>query len=151
MASRSGPMYWKAGFFIPLASVTWTFWINCKLCKIFAISYSLRILVFITASGRIPWITRAAKSKLIFAFFWKSQNMNCKQTANKIVNKLRTSGAIRNNIRNFWQATPTEVLRSIGLGLGPPELEVGDKDGENGEIPLGVPQPFGDKNSGELA
>ena len=69
----------------------------------------------------------------------------------KNVNKIHTSGAIRNNIRNFWQATPKEVLRSIGLGLGPPELEVGDKDGENGEIPLGVPQPFGDKNSGELA
>ena len=54
-------------------------------------------------------------------------------------------------MRNFWHATPKEVFRSIGLGLGPPELEVGDNEGEKGLMPLGVPQPpFGDKNSGEL-
>ena len=41
----------------------------------------------------------------------------------------------------------------MGLGLGPPELEVGDSDGEKGLlIPFGVPQPLllGDKNSGVL-
>ena len=58
---------------------------------------------------------------------------------------------MRNNIRNFWHATPSEVFRSIGLGLGPPELEAGERDGENGLIPLGVPQPpLGDANPGEV-
>ena len=60
-----------------------------------------------------------------------------------------TSGAIRNNIRNFWQATPKEVFLSIGLGDGPPELDVGEREGENGLIPfIGVPQfEFGERNS----
>ena len=72
IVSTSGPIYWNAGFFTPVDSVTWTFCISCKLCKIFAISYNLRILVFMTASGNVtPWITRAAKSRLTFAFFWK--------------------------------------------------------------------------------
>jgi hypothetical protein len=29
-----------------------------------------------------------------------------------------TSGAMRKSIRNFWHATPSDVLRSIGLGEG---------------------------------
>ena len=37
-----------------------------------------------------------------------------------------TSGAIRNNIRNFWQATPKDVFLSIGLGDGPPVDDAGD-------------------------
>ena len=69
-----------------------------------------------------------------------------------ILNFDLTSGAMRNNIRNFWQATPREVFRSTGLGDGPPVLEVGDRDGVNGLMPfIGVPQfEFGERNPGEL-
>lgn len=43
----------------------------------------------------------------------------------------------------------------MGLGEGPPELEAGESEGVKGLIPLGVntgvPQPLGERNSGELA
>ena len=43
-------------------------------------------------------------------------------------------------------------MRSIGVGEGPPELDVGDREGENGLMPLtGVPQlELGERNPGEL-
>lgn len=54
---------------------------------------------------------------------------------------LLTSGAMRNNIRNFWHANPNDVLRSAGLGEGPLLEEHGLYVGVNGLIPLGVPPP----------
>ena len=54
-------------------------------------------------------------------------------------------------MRNFWQATPREVFRSTGLGLGPELVEdgVAGVRGVNGLLQSNPPLPLLGVNNGE--
>ena len=68
MPERSGPVYVKAGFLPPCASVMVTFLMSLSDWRMLAMSYRRRMRVFMIASGSpMPWITLAAKSRLILA------------------------------------------------------------------------------------
>ena len=87
IVETSGPMYWYAGFF-PRPSVSETFLMRPRLCRMFAMSYNLRTLVSrVFSTWWIPWITLAAKSRV----------------------RVCGWGETRNSIRNFWVLIPMLV------------------------------------------